>query len=106
MEFLADEKLRKLLSRLEGDLSVQAQDQYHLRTEVDHRGEKTLTKDAKTIGGIKLINNNNNAVTKWVLGRTDQAKNVNALFRLCNMKQQPYEYRHNRPRQILQSEQF
>ena len=99
MEFLADEKLRKLLSRLEGDLSVQAQDQYHLRTEVDHRGDKTLAKDAKTIGGIKLI-------TKWVLGRTDQAKNVNALFRLCNMKQQPYEYRHNRPRQILQSEQF
>ena len=83
MEFLADEKLRKLLSRLEGDLSVQAQDQYHLRTEVDHRGDKTLAKDAKTIGGIKLINNNNNAVTKWVLGRTDQAKNVNALFRLC-----------------------
>ena len=91
---------------LKVNLSVQAQDQYHLRTEVDHRGEKTLTKDAKTIGGIKLINNNNNAVTKWVLGRTDQAKNVNALFRLCNMKQQPYEYRHNRPRQILQSEQF
>ena len=91
---------------LKVDLSVQAQDQYHLRTEVDHRGEKTLTKDAKTIGGIKLINNNNNAVTKWVLGRTYQAKNVNALFRLCNMKQQPYEYRHNRPRQILQSEQF
>ena len=87
------------------NLSVQAQDQYHLRTEVDHRGEKTLTKDAKTIGGIKPINNNN-AVTKWVLGRTDQAKNVNALFRLCNMKQQPYEYRHNRPRQILQSKQF
>ena len=45
------------------NLSVQAQDQYHLRTEVDHRGEKTLTKDAKTIGGIKPINNNNNAVT-------------------------------------------
>ena len=88
------------------NLLVQAQDQYHLGTEVDHRGEKTLTKDAKTIGGIKPINNNNNAVTKWVLGKTDQAKNANALFRLCNMKQQPFEYRHNHPRQILQSKQF
>ena len=89
---------------LKVNLSAQAQAQYHLRTAVYQRGEKTLTKDAKIIGGIKRFSGNNNAVTKWTLGRSYQAKNLNALFRLCNLKQQPYEYRHNRPRQILQSE--
>ena len=91
---------------LKVNLSVQAQGQYHSRTAVGQRGEQTLNKDAKTVGGIKRFSGDNNAVTKWTLGRLNQAKNLNALFRLCNMKQQPHEYRHNRPNQTLQSEQF
>ena len=53
--------------------------QYHLRTAVDQREEQTLNKDAKTIGGIKGFSGDNNTVTKWTLGRSDQAKNLNAF---------------------------
>ena len=53
--------------------------QYHLRTAVDQRGEQTLNKDAKTVSGIKGFSVDNNAVTKWTLGRSDQGKNLNAF---------------------------
>ena len=42
---------KKLL--LSAGLSVQAQDQYPNRTAIDHRGEQSINRDAKTAGGIK-----------------------------------------------------
>ena len=33
-------------------LSVQAQENHHLRTAIDQRGEQTFNKDAKTIGKL------------------------------------------------------
>ena len=77
--FLPDEKPRKYFPSLEVNLSVQ--------------------------GGIQGFSGDNNAVTKCTLGRSDQVKNINALCLLSNMKQQPYEYKHNRLHKIPQLEQ-
>ena len=52
------------------NLSVQAQGQYHLRTAVDQRGDQTVNKDPKTVGGIKGFSGDNNDVTKGTLGRS------------------------------------
>ena len=93
---------------LKVNLSIQGQGQYHIRTAVDQTGQQSLNKDAKAVGAINEFPADNNAVTKLTkstLGRSDQTKNLNALFRVCNMKQQPYEYRHNpisNPNSLLQ----
>ena len=47
---------------LKVNLSVQAQGQYYLRTAVDQRGEQTLNKDVKTVGGIKGVSGDNNVI--------------------------------------------
>ena len=68
--FSSDDNRSQLLSGLEVNLSVQAQGQYHLRTAVDQRGDQTVNKDPKTVGGIKGFSGDNNAVTKGTLGRS------------------------------------
>ena len=84
--------------------SVQSQARYNLRTAVDQRGEQSLNKDAKTVGGVRRFSVDNNAVTKWTMGRADQVRNLNSSLQMCNIKQQYDEYKHTRPAQILQSE--
>ena len=74
--------LERYFPGLKVNLSVQAQGQYHLYTAVDQRGEQNLNKHARTFDRIKGFSGDNNVVTKWALGRSDQAKNLNALFRL------------------------
>ena len=84
--------------------SVQPQARYNLRAAVDQRGEQSLNKDGKTVGGIRRFSADNDAVTKWTMGRADQARNLNSLLQMCNIRQQYDEYKHTRPSKILQSE--
>ena len=84
--------------------SVQSQARCNLRTAVDQRGEQSLNKDAKTVGGVRRFSADNDAVTNWTMGRADQAWNLNSLLQTCNIRQQYDEHKHTRPSQILQSE--
>ena len=84
--------------------SVRSQARYSLRTAADQRGEQSLNKDAKTVGGVRRFSADNDAVTNWTMGRADQAWNLNSLLQTCNIRQQYDEHKHTRPSQILQSE--
>ena len=55
-------------------LSVQGQEKYLCRTAIDQRGEQTINRDAKTSGGIKYFATDPNAIVKWTLNRSTQAK--------------------------------
>ena len=52
--------------------SVQSQARYNLRTAVDQREEQSLNKDRKTVDGVRRFSADNDAVTKWTMGRADQ----------------------------------
>ncbi|KAG1685941.1 hypothetical protein GQR58_008889 [Nymphon striatum] len=95
---------KELLS--EKGLSVQGQDRYKCRIAIDQRGEQTINKDAKVSGGIKYFASDENAILKWTLNRSAQAKNTNALMALADVNSSDEGYKSNRPSQILKSENF
>ena len=45
-------------------VSVQAQDQYPLRSAIDQRGEQTLNREAKSVGGIGRFGGNIDSIIK------------------------------------------
>ena len=53
--------------------SVQLQARHKIQTAVDQRGEQSLNKDAKTVGSIRRFSADSDAVTKWTMGKADQA---------------------------------
>ena len=85
-------------------LSVQAQEQYPMRTAVDQRGEQTINRDAKTAGGIKAFSTNSSSVLKWCLNRSEQATTTKALDDLAGLRRNDTCYKSLRPSQILKSE--
>ena len=84
--------------------SVHSQARHNLQTAADQGGEQSLNKDAKTMGSIRRLSADSDAVTKWTMGRADQAQNLNSLQQMCNIRDQYHEYRCIRPLQILKSE--
>ena len=44
------------------------------------RGEQTINRDAKTLGGIKSFAADSSAILKWTLNRAEQAENTKALL--------------------------
>jgi hypothetical protein len=87
-------------------LSVQAQDRHPLRTATDQRGEQTINRDAKTAGGIKSFANDSNAILKWTLNRSEEAKNKAKLFEMAGMSLSNEVYKSLRPSEILKSESY
>ena len=85
-------------------LSVQAQENYSLRTSIDQRGEKTINREAKTSGGVKAFSTKEESVLKWCLNRSEQAKNTIALEDLCGLGIGTGIYKPARPSQILKHE--
>ena len=85
-------------------ISVQGQNKYPCRTEIDQRGEQTINRDAKVAGGIKYFASDSNSILKWTLNRAAQAKNTEALYDLAEIKRSDDIYKHNRPSQIIKSE--
>ena len=69
---------------------------------IDQRGEQTINRDAKTVGGIKNFASNKSAVLKWCLNCSEQAKNTKALKGLCGIFRD-FDYKPCRPSQILKS---
>ena len=67
--------------------SVQSQARCNLRTTVYQRGEQSLNKDAKTVGGVRRFSADNNVVFKWTMERADQAQNLNSLLQICSIRQ-------------------
>ena len=57
-------------------LSVQGQEKYLCRTAIDQRGEQMINRNAKTFGGIKYFALDPNAILKWTLNRSAQAKTL------------------------------
>ena len=53
--------------------SVHLKARYNLQTTVDQQGEQSLNKDAKTVGGVRRFSADNAPVTKWTMGRANQA---------------------------------
>ena len=84
--------------------SVQSHARYNLQTAVEQRGEQSLNKGAKTVGSIRRFSPDNDAVANWTMGRADQARNLNSLLQMCNIREQYYMYNRTRPLQILTSE--
>ena len=85
-------------------LSVQGQEKYLFRTAIDQRGEQTINRDAKTSGGIKYFAADPNAIVKWTLNRSAQAKNTEALYELANIRSSELVYKSLRPSHIVKSE--
>ena len=90
----------------EKGLSVQGQEQYLCRIAIDQRGEQTINRDAKTSGGIKYFASYPNAILKWTLNWSAQAKNTEALYDLANIKSSELVYKSLRPSNIMKSENF
>ena len=88
----------------ENGFSVQAQDRYLLRTAVDQRGEQTINRDAETVGGVKYFSNDSKPILKWTLNRSEEAKTVNELAKMANMKSCDEDRKSLRPSQILKTE--
>ena len=88
----------------EKGLSVQGQEYYSLRTATDQRGEQTLNRDAKIVGGIKCFSNDPKSVLKWTLNRSEQAKNTGELLKLVALNETSMISKGFRPSQILNSE--
>ena len=86
--------------------SVQSHARYNRQTAVEQRGEQSLNKGAKTVGSIRRFSPDNDAVTvtNWTMGRADQARNLNFLLQMCNIREQYDMYNRTRPLQILKSE--
>ena len=51
-------------------IPVQAQDRYPIRTAMDQRGKQTLSKDAKTTGGVKGFAVNQATILRWTFNTT------------------------------------
>ena len=96
--------LKEMLKK--AGLSVQEQDKYLLPIAIDQRVEQTINCDAKISGGIKAFSTNNEAVTKWCLNCSEQAKNTKALYDLCGLDAGSNTYRVCRPSQILKTEEL
>ena len=75
-----------------------------LRTAVDQRGEQTINRDAKTVGGVKYFSNDSKSILKWTLNRSEEAKNINELLNMANMKSCDGIRKSLRPSQILKTE--
>ena len=82
-------------------ISIQGQERYPLRTAVDQRGEQTPNRDAKTSGGIMSFAGNIDAVTKWTLNRSAQAKVTGELKRLTGIEGAQDSYKQSRPHHIV-----
>ena len=93
--------LKQLLE--EKGLSVLAQDRHNVRTAIDQRGEQTINREAKTVGGIKTFAGNKISVLKWCLNRAEQAKNSKALSDRCGIATDAGLYKPLRPSQVLQT---
>lgn len=78
---------------------MQLQSRYTLRNAADQCGKKS--NDIKRAGGIRRFIDDNNAVSKWTMRRTNQAYSLNFLLKMYNIKQLYDEYKHTRPLQIL-----
>ncbi|CAB3980566.1 Hypothetical predicted protein [Paramuricea clavata] len=83
--------LREMLDK--SGLSVQAQDRHPLITATDQRGEQTINRDA-------------NAILKWTLNRSEEAKNKAKLFEMAGMSLSNEVYKSLRPSEILKSESY
>ena len=67
-------------------ISVQAQESFPSRTSIDLRGEQTINKDSKTVGGIKGFANEPSNILKWTFTRPEQAKNTYEMKNMAGMK--------------------
>ena len=85
-------------------VSVHAQDQYPLRTAFDQRGEQTLNREAKSVGGIGRFGGNIDSIVKWTLNRALQAKITAELKLFAQMNKSEEMYKAFRPHQIRKSE--
>ena len=86
-------------------ISVQGEERYPLQTAVDQRGEQTLNRDEKKSGGgIASFAGNIDAVTKWTLNRSAQAKVTGELKRLTGTEGAQDSYKLVRPHHIVKSE--
>ena len=94
--------LKKILEN--NCLSVQSQDRYNVRRTIDQRGEQTLNRDARTIGGIRGFASDESSVKKWTMNRSEQATNTGELLEMCDIDISSEMYRPSRPSQILHSE--
>ena len=88
----------------EKGLSVQGQAYYSLCTSTDQRGEQTLNRDAKIVGGIKCFSNDPKSVLKWTLNRSKQAKHTAELLKLVALNETSMISKGLRLSQILNSE--
>ena len=61
-------------------LRVQVRVIYPERRAIDQRGEQTINRDAKTLGGTKSFAADSSAILKWTLSRAEQAENTKALL--------------------------
>ena len=85
-------------------VSVQAQDQCPLRTAFDQRGEQTLNREAKYVGGIGRFGGNIDSVIKWTLNSALQAKITAELKLFAQVNKSEEMYKAFRPHQIRKSE--
>ena len=85
-------------------VSVQAQDQYPLRTAIDQRGQQTLNREAKSVDGIGRFGGNIDSIIKWTLNRASQAKITAELKLFAQVNKSEEMYKAFRPHQIRKSE--
>ena len=60
----------------------------------------------KLLGRIKYFASDPNAILKWTLNRSVQAKNTDALYDLANIKSSDLVYKSLRPSNIMKLENF
>ena len=65
------------------DCQCRTKKSYVCRTVIDQHEEQTINRDAKTSGGIKYFASDPNAILKWTLNWSAQAKNTEALYDLA-----------------------
>ena len=88
-------------------LSVQGKEKYLCRTAIDQREEQTVNRDVKTSGGrIKYFASDPNAILKWTLNRSAQAKNAEALYDPANIKSSELVVKSLWPSNMMKSENF
>ena len=85
-------------------VSVQEQDQYPLRTAFDQRGERTLNREAKSVGRMGRLGGNINSVIKWTLNSALQAKFAAELKLFAQVNKSEEMYKAFRLNQIRKSE--
>ena len=89
--------------RKDSGISVQAQESFPSRTSIDQRGEQTINKDSKTVGGIKGFANEPSNILKWIFTRPEQAKNTYEMKNMAGMKVSN-EYKSLRRSQVIKTE--